>query len=375
MLAVYDTRDGSTRQLGLRDSAPLLVRDEFVALRLAERNGLDLNLDGDDQDRMVFEVYDGRTRLLQNTTLVLASSAVSYAGGAFGVSVSEADQGQGDLSGDGDEDDSAFYVYDPRRAFSINLGVTVPLAPAPPTDERRFLLHVREEPGALDANLDGDLDDLVVQVFDALEGILVNTGLASQGAAVLAGEWVGVSVSEPMQGSLDLNGDGELGGDIVHVHELRTGTQQNLGLDAFVLHGSLQRVFLAPFESAAQVDWNLDGDRLDRVLFDWSSDDRLLRQGSAVSSVLDVQGDTALVTVHESGDGEDRNGDGDADDLVLELHDGSTGRIRSLGLAAGSAAHLTVELDVLALVEEEAQGRDLNGDGDRADEVLHVVLH
>lgn len=372
-LAIHDLGDGSTAHLGLRDASPLLVRDGRVALMLSERPGLDLSLDGDDLDRTVFEVYDGRTRLLQNTTLVLAGTEIASAAGTFGVAVSEAGQGLGDLSGDGDTDDAVFHVYAPERGLSINLGLGVPFHPSAVTDGERYLVHAFEAAHGSDANGDQDLDDLVVVVFDPRTGLLTSSGLASQGAAVLAGAVVGIAVSEPMQGSLDLDGNGEANGNIVHVLDLEIETLQNLGLDSFRLLGTPSRLFLAPSEEAAQVDWNEDGDHLDQVLFAWDAVERVAHREVAILALLAANGDHALVSVREADRGGDENGDGDDDDLLLELLDARSGRSLPLGLAVGSATRLTGDLRVLTLVDEAAQGRDLNGDGDLADEVLHVL--
>lgn len=375
VLHVHDLADGSLRVFSLRDSRPLAVADGRVALCLAERPGLDLTGDGDDLDRAVFEVYDGRTGFLHNTTLALAGPALAAVGSTFGFSVSEAGQGRGDLSGDGAADDAVFHVYDPERGYSINLGLSVPLYPAPASDAHHYLLRAIEAAQGRDLNDDGDLDDLVVCVFEPDTGRLFETGLASQGSAVLLDGWVGVSVFEPMQGNSDLDGDGEARSNVVHVYELATGFVQNLRLDAFVLHAGAQRVFLAPFETLAGIDWNQDGDREDRILFDWSSTDlRTRSSGEGIGSVLAVAGDQALLVAREAERGGDGNADGDADDLLLELYDAARGRTLGLGWSAGSAAFLTPRLEVLALVEEDGQGRDLNGDGDRADEVLHVLV-
>jgi hypothetical protein len=374
VLAVHDLARGATRTFTLRDARPLAIADGRVALALSERSGLDLNGDGDDLDRAVLEVYDAHTGALHNTTLALASPAAVSAGATFGVSVSEAAQGRGDLSGDGEADDAVFHVYDPERFFALDLGLSVPLFPAPVTDARRYLLHALEGPAARDLNGDGDLEDLVLHVFEPETGLVLETGLASQASAVLLGDWVGVSVFEPMQGSRDLDGDGEAGGNVVHVLELASGTLENLGLDAFALHASATRVFLAPSEALAGLDWNGDGDRDDQVLFDWSTRDLATRGSRAgIGAVLDVFGEHALLARREAERGLDASGDGVADDLVLELYDARSGALEPLGWGVGSAARLTSALEVVALVDEEAARRDLNGDGDRADEVLHVL--
>jgi hypothetical protein len=373
VLWLLDRRDGSELAFGLRDAQPLAIASDDVALRLAERDGIDLNGDGDDDDEAVFEVFDGATRLLQNTTLVLASDAVASAAGTFGVSVSEAGMGLGDLTGDGDADDAVFYVYSPARGFSVNLGLSVPLYPPPAVDGERYLLFAREAARARDANGDGDRDDWTVHVFEAGPGVLYDTQLASQGSAVLLGGWVAVSVSEAMQGSSDLDGDGEASGNVVHAFELASGTLLSLGIDAHALEASGERLFLLPSEELAALDWNADGDALDRVLFDWSAAAAEPRSsGIAAGELVAAQGAEVLLVEREGERGADANGDGDRDDHVLALHDVERGTHRTLALAAGSQARWAGS-SVLALIDERAQGADLNGDGDCADEVLHLV--
>lgn len=373
-LRIHDARDGFELAFGLRDAWPLAIAGGNVALRLSERVGIDLNGDGDDQDRRVLELFDGSTRLLHNTTLVLAGDAVASAGGTFGVCVSEADQGLGDLSGDQDTDDAVYYVYSPQRGYSINLRLSVPLYPPPVVDGERFLLLASEAPAALDRNADGDLDDWIVHVFEADPGLLYDTGLASQGSAALLGGWVGVSVSEAMQGSSDLDHDGDADGNVVHALELASGTLLSLGLDAFQLASSGERLYLLPSEQQTAIDWNGDGDVEDRALFDWNALAAGPRRTSATfGEFVGAQGSLTLLRVSERELARDVTGDGDLADEVLELVEVERGTRRVLALAVGGQAHLLPGETVLALVDEASQGRDLDGDGDLLDEVLHVV--
>lgn len=374
VLRVFDTSDGAELAFGLRDAVPLAIASGDVALRLAEREGLDLNGDGDDQDRAVFEILDGETRLLHNTTLVLASDAVASTAGTFGVSVDEAGMGRGDLTGDGEADDAAFFVYSPSAGFSLNLGLSVPLWPPPLVDERSYLLLAQEAAGGGDRNGDGDRDDWIVHVFEAGAARLHATGLASQGSAVLLGAHVGVSVSEAMHGSSDLDGDGDADGDVVHVYELAGGAPVALGLDAFRLLSDGTRLFVVLSEDEGATDWNADGDRRDRVLFDWSSTSASLRSSGAVAGeLLAARQGTVLVRVSERESGVDHTLDGDRADSVLELLDVTRQERATLALALGSNVRFAAGGVVLVLVDESGQGRDLNGDGDRSDEVLHLV--
>jgi len=373
VLHVHDARRGDVLNLQLHGSRPLLVADGFVALTSAEVPGLDLNLDGDTSDEAIFQLYDTLSGTIHNTGVASESSTAVYAAGAWGISLSEAAQGQGDLSGDGDADDDLFFFYDPRRGLSALLPIAVPRLPAPQVLGGHVLLLAVEARGAADLNGDGDLADLVPYVFDVPSGLLFATGLATADAAVLVGDWVAVSVSEAMQGSADLDGDGDASGDVVHVLEPATGRVDDLELDARVLLGGA-RLFLLPQEGAAEIDWNGDGDRLDGVLFDWAPGaPRARNSGGAVGAVIAAAGPLALALVREAERGLDGNGDGDLLDLLLERYDARTGQLQALGVAPGARVELLADGRVLLLVEEQAQGQDLNHDGDRIDQVLSLV--
>lgn len=77
-----------------------------------------------------------------------------------------------------------------------------------------------------------------------------------------------------------------------------------------------------------------------------------------------------LVSEHQEGS-TDLNGDGDASDYVLHVHELATGQTRNLGLTSFA---FDVDGPVVAfLVDETTQGgADLNDDGDASDQVAHV---
>jgi hypothetical protein len=76
-----------------------------------------------------------------------------------------------------------------------------------------------------------------------------------------------------------------------------------------------------------------------------------------------------LFTVAEAWDGQDRNGDGDANDLVLHAYQAGTGSVTNIGLAGEAHAR---GLHSVLIVYEGAQREDLNGDGDMSDIVPHA---
>lgn len=373
VLHVHDLRDGSTVNLQLHSSIPLGIRGDFVGLVTSETPGLDLNGDGDDQDPFIFELYDARARAIHDTRLATIGSAYPAAG-VWGVAVSESGQGRGDLNGDGDEDDAVFHTYDPATGLAHNLGLSVTsFAPSEGIPES-FQLSVRESAAGPDLNGDGDLLDHVVHLYEPALDRLLDTGLASHAPAVLSRDWLGVSVSEGMQGMTDLDRDGDVDGSVVHAVHLDTGFVRNVGLDSTVAFDAAGNLLMVPYEESSGSDWNGDGDLEDLVLFTWNvSRQRLRNTRLTVANVLGAAGEVALVTVFERWQDADANGDGDLEDFVLALYDAFTGELANLGLATFGGARFTPFGAALVPVDEEYQGADLNHDGDRLDNVLHVV--
>lgn len=133
-------------------------------------------------------------------------------------------------------------------------------------------------------------------------------------------------------------------------------------------------LILGHFEE--DIDHNQDGDTEDRVSI-------LYEPRTGLQHLVPVNGGTVLdgsrvlVLVEERGHhGRDLNGDGDVKDRVLHSYNPKTGALKrvaplALGLTIGV---LPTESSILFSVSERAQARtDLNGDNDRNDEnVLHV---
>lgn len=148
--------------------------------------------------------------------------------------------------------------------------------------------------------------------------------------------WAGFRVDEHNQNDSQLNatsvisplgdGDSDFDDKVVHILNLGTNTAVNLGLDG--------------------------------------------------TGPLLCRGDWFAVGVGEAGqNATSLNGDGDAADTVLMIYNASTGFVKNLGLAV-QTLRLTADsmgtLRVYFSVPEAMQGSILNGDGDMADEVLHV---
>lgn len=372
-LRVFDARDGSLTLLPGEPRTVPLVQQGVVAYVLSEDGREDLNLDGDTSDEAVLQFYDAEARRSVNTGWS-TGFGIRLAGGHLGTHVPERAQGGVDLDGDGLALSNVFVVIDTGlgRTRVPDLAVRNYADFLEQRDTERFLLQVRERPGE-DRNRDGDSNDVVVVAYDPRTNQIQDTGLATRTVSFSAGRWICVPVHEFAQGERDLDGDGETTSDILQVFDTQTGQVQDLGFEGHLLGAGDGLLFILRLEHGQ--DWNGDGDTNDLVLFVWSARTRTATNtGLAVAALLGQAGERALVSVSEAGQQADLDGDGDRDDLVLALFDGASGRVRPLGLATdGRDVRLGVH-GAAVLVPEQSQGVDLNGDGDLLDRVLHTLV-
>jgi hypothetical protein len=139
-------------------------------------------------------------------------------------------------------------------------------------------------------------------------------------------------VAEGLQGGRDLNGDGDAQDAVLHVLSLRTGATQNSGLSGAVAFS---------FRTTAGSNG--------------------------------VEGARIAIPVDEGSQGfSDLDGDGNRNGFVLHIFDARRRAATNLRLPVsplvyGGDGFLSVA------VPESAGARDLNGDGDTLDEILHLV--
>ena len=315
--------------LRLAGSENALVEGDLAVFVVSEtaQGGRDLNGDGDADDERVVHVFDARRRAARSLAVALDSGffPLGLSPRLLVVPVSEVRQGHRDLNGDGDAlDEGVLHVLDRSEGTLVNFGLQSVQFDTLRADGRRFVARVDEAgQGSRDLNGDGDAIDTVLHVIDVGTRSVRNVGLAVDPLQfALEGGNFAFAVSEAMQGQVDLNGDGDAEDVVLHVLDVRRGRVRSAGLDA-------------------QGGFQLDADRL-------------------------------VLPVRESTQGQDLNGDGDLDDFVLHLVDATTAAVRNLRLAAG--AHRLREGRLLFAVSEESQGGvDLNGDGDAADHVAHLI--
>ena len=312
-----------------------------------------------------------------------------------------------DLTGDGDLDDTVLGVLDPA-AGPDELPPRCPAAAVAVADGMAAFLRPEQAgpatgcPAGPDLNGDGDAVDAVVHLWRG-PGSVMNLGCAGT-AISLSPTWVAALVPEAGQGATDLNGDGDTDDTVVQVHRVAgpfgsgcTGPASswlNLMQAADVVQtadvpiggGSvLSVVAMITPEAAQRADLNGDGDTTDRVLQLFTLD----AAGGAARAPIQqaaedfVLGGTLLAfRTPEAAQGKDLNGDGDTADDVLQVFDLATGMLLNSGSAVTPCRLAACDPrqpyrvftdSVKFLTLEADQGADLNNDGDMDDLVIQVL--
>jgi len=455
IMHVFDATSGRVRNLRLSIAGNLVLQGGVFAF-FAREDTVDLNGDGDVND-VVLHVYDTERGSLLNLRLASREfSGLFTDGRRLAFCVEESSQGK-DLNQDGDTDDQVAHIFDLQTNRVLNMGLAVQgVGPENLTLGGRWMaigvfegLTFTREDGTMavgvDLNGNGLVGDTVLHLFDTATGRVKNLRLplgafrfgepdgfefgfnVGGGAAMLA-------VSENRQG-VDLNGDNDIGDVVLHRIDLASGRVVNTRIAAvsagqdnvFPSLSALPSPFafqegLAVFnlsEPDEGKDFNGDGDRMCEVnkgkdlngdgdirldefvmaLADFSGDEpRIVSTGLAVTflpgdnvdfqsipteaTAFQIRGNLVTFAASEERQGNrDLNGDGDSIDTVLHIADLSTMTTLNTRLSAAPAyrsrqAPLLPASDGLAVVplREARQGnRDLNRDGDTADTVLQIL--
>lgn len=358
--------------VGIDASAGFVLENGFVVLRASESgSGIDFNMDGDKFDN-VLHIYNTETGELINTGLE-SSGQIHVSGNYVVWTVFEINQGGVSLNGDGDAFDFVLHLADMSTGSVTNYGLAVS---DPVIEGNTIGVIVLESGQGADLNGDGDSGDGVLHMIDIPSGAITNVGVDASARFVLDGNRAVFGTSEVAQGNTDLNGDGDTSDIVLHAWDGTTVT--NLGISSdfskFQLEGDLL-AFIVDEESEGKTDLNNDGDIVDNVLHvhDFAS-------GTTTNLALAVQmaadfrlnGGLVAMAVSESfQDNEDLNGDSDSSDKVLHLFDGSDGSVTNLGYAI-QGFQLESNRIAFGVPEDRHFADDLNQDGDTQDLVLHL---
>lgn len=352
------------------DGDNVYAMDENIlvfAVDESRQNGTDLNGDGDTLDKVV-HLYDGNTKTTTNLGLP-SFDEWELNGNLLAISVNEFSQAQTDLNGDGDAYDDVMHVYDIANRTTINLGLQT--RGYTPKGNLLAISVSEANQGGTDLNGDGDILDNVLHIYDANNGTTTNLGLAGF-TEEIDGHLAAIGVWEFAQG-LDLNGDGDASDNVLHVYDASTGTTINLGMDGsrYQLDGNLIATTVNESRQG-NLDLNGDGDTFDQILHVYDASDGTMTNLNFDAASFELEENLIAFSAREGGlGGADLNGDGDTFDSVMHVIDLNTGSTSNLGL---HGIDPTLQGNILAFtVSEWNQGSlDLNGDGDTFDGVIHV---
>jgi hypothetical protein len=323
---------------------------------------------------------------------VVVSDSASQALVAFTVPETLLGPGGTDLNGDGDTSDVVLHVYDPVTHVTTNLGL------AASTDlvisGKTVAFRVSEAEQNQDLNGDGDLLDSVLFVYDGVTHTTINTHQAADPNILLDGHVVAFRVNETAQGNVSLNGDTDVGDDVMTLYCLApspcvaTGVV-NLALAAdpgFDLKGDLL-AFAVREKGQGHVSLNPpDTDAADTVVQVYRISTGVRTNVGLPGNLERIAGDKVAFGVYERQQMHtDLNGDGDALDHVMYVYDATTHVVTDIGQAlqrscpkvAGQpnrGACFSADGDILAFaVSEKGQNKtDLNGDTDKNDDVVEM---
>ncbi|MCC6405671.1 MAG: hypothetical protein IT453_00795 [Planctomycetes bacterium] len=209
-------------------------------------------------------------------------------------------------------------------------------------------------------------------------------GLTNLGRAAVDVRLVGthglLRLSESAQNATSLNGDGDALDEVLATYDVASGELLVLGkaLDAAapVRFDGDYAWFFVDEAAHGPSDLNSDGDKDDLVLHvgPFGSAQALNLGLAAVVTSLVVDGAHATFAVREGKQGNtDLNGDGDKSDDVWFVFDASSATLHAVGLAIDGATLAIAGDYVVAGVNENDEGKlDLNGDGDVSDAIAHV---
>jgi len=278
--------------------------------------------------------------------------------------------------------------YAQTTSTGLAIGAAFPNAATLPP---RVLFSASEAENGTDLNGDGDTTDGVLHAINTNTGVVTNFGLAIVGGIVTSDSQFAFLVSEPAQGNVDLDGDGDALDAVWFVYDpalpMASGNPVNTALatpaTGLAGAGTTGGFVLLEFEGAARVDWNGDGDQGDIIprvfLGSTFSVSSLLLPAQVAATPLVARNGRVLYLASEASQAQALNGDGDQLDSVLFAVDftgGLPARVPVGGPFPRSVANHPYALSsghAIYFIDEASEGAvDFNFDGDATDAIIAV---
>ena len=200
-------------------------------------------------DVRTLHVYDIRTGIITNLKLALPGSR-SIPQIAGNLVVFHAVESRSDLNDDGDsDDDDVVHVYDAGTGTITNLK----LIGNSTTDGNLVTIAVREsDQDKTDLNDDGDSSDKILHIYNSGTSTITNLKFAVEKDPVVQGSSMAFAARESRQGKTDLNNDGDISEDVLHIvrfdsvspvfEDIPDVTEQATGPEGAIVEYPLPRV-------------------------------------------------------------------------------------------------------------------------------------
>lgn len=355
------------------EDVPIAVSETQMAIQVSEadQGNKDLNGNGQSQD-LVLHVYSPTTKQLTN--LGVSGRFPTWIGNRLYFAQAEAVTRK-DLNGDNDLNDFVLAAFDPTTRQIQNLQQDASGGVEATTGWIAVMTMEAAQQGK-DLNGDGDVSDTVVQLWDIAKSAWTNTSLEGSTDIVLTPKLLAVAVDELKQGGKDRSGDGDNQDAVCEVRNLATGDTLNTGLDCREgLYADGGLVGMCVDETSTRRDLNGDTDQHDVVAYAFTlGAEKTVNCGRDASGGMTISGGKLAFGCAEADQGnKDLNRDNDTDDLVVTLYDPVRNAVTSTGYSMDGDLFAGDGVLAWKVLESDQANRDFNRDMDTDDSILHVM--
>jgi hypothetical protein len=321
--------------------------------------GFDLNGDGDELD-YVIRYYNVSSGVTTNTTAVGENPAIGDNIIAF--TTYEGYIGE-DLNNDTETDDYILRYYDIVSGITENTGE---FGLEPVVDNGVIVFFVAEDWLDEDLNGDGNKVDRFIWYYNVSSGVTFNATTISGTYASKRGDIIAFETRESWD-NIDLNGDGDMLDSVIRYYNMSTGIITNTTAVGYEpsFDGNIIAFYTEEFDVG---DLNGDGDTSDRIIRYYNISSGTITNTTVYGTFPCVEGDIIAFETWEPDFGEDVNGDGDTDDNVIRYYNILSGVVAT---TAEMGFYASVDGRKIAFGTYESHlGQDVNGDGDQNDVII-----